>query len=88
MKFNTLKCRVQLFFSRFTDKCYLIPKEPPKVCSYLLYPLAFIHHSLLPQLKASIIFCLCGFAYLGCSICGPLEKGMANHFSILALRTP
>ena len=20
--------------------------------------------------------------------CGPLEKGMANHFSILALRTP
>ena len=27
-----------------------------------------------------------------CSIhlteCGPLEKGMANHFSILALRTP
>ena len=20
--------------------------------------------------------------------CGPLEKGMANHFSVLALRTP
>ena len=22
------------------------------------------------------------------TVCGPLEKGMANHFSILALRTP
>ena len=24
----------------------------------------------------------------GLTECGPLEKGMANHFSILALRTP
>ena len=24
----------------------------------------------------------------GVTECGPLEKGMANHFSILALRTP
>ena len=26
--------------------------------------------------------------YLPGAECGPLEKGMANHFSILALRTP
>ena len=25
---------------------------------------------------------------VGLTECGPLEKGMANHFSILALRTP
>ena len=42
----------------------------------------------LPQnnnLKASIPF----FIWSNSShLCGPLEKGMANHFSILALRTP
>ena len=29
-------------------------------------------------------------AVIGCKMteCGPLEKGMANHFIILALRTP
>jgi len=26
--------------------------------------------------------------WIGLTLCGPLEKGMANHFSILALRTP
>ena len=29
---------------------------------------------------------LCGHKYS--TECGPLEKGMANHFGILALRTP
>ena len=30
---------------------------------------------------------LCSW-WRGLTECGPLEKGMANHFSILALRTP
>ena len=29
-----------------------------------------------------------GSWWRGLTECGPLEKGMANHFSILALRTP
>ena len=29
-----------------------------------------------------------GSWWSGLKECGPLEKGMANHFSILALRTP
>ena len=29
-----------------------------------------------------------GSLWRGLTVCGPLEKGMANHFSILALRTP
>ena len=29
-----------------------------------------------------------GSWWTGLTECGPLEKGMANHFSILALRTP
>ena len=29
-----------------------------------------------------------GSRWRGLTECGPLEKGMANHFSILALRTP
>ena len=29
-----------------------------------------------------------GWWWRGLTECGPLEKGMANHFSILALRTP
>ena len=29
-----------------------------------------------------------GSGWRGLTECGPLEKGMANHFSILALRTP
>ena len=29
-----------------------------------------------------------GSWWRGLSQCGPLEKGMASHFSILALRTP
>ena len=30
----------------------------------------------------------CGSWWSGLTECGPLEKRMANHFSILALRTP
>ena len=33
-------------------------------------------------------FYLYGSWWRGLTECGPLEKGMANHFSILALRTP
>ena len=29
-----------------------------------------------------------GSWWRGLTECGPLEKGMANHFSILPLRTP
>ena len=29
-----------------------------------------------------------GSWWRGLTECGPLEKGMANHFSILALKTP
>ena len=29
-----------------------------------------------------------GSCWRGLTECGPLKKGMANHFSILALRTP
>ena len=35
-----------------------------------------------PQSAPSLVFADCIEAH------GPLEKGMANHFSILALRTP
>ena len=31
---------------------------------------------------------VCGSWWRGLTERGPLEKGMANHFSILALRTP
>ena len=31
---------------------------------------------------------MAGLWWRGLTECGPLEKGMANHFSILALRTP
>ena len=46
------------------------------------------HHSS----KASILwpsaFFLVQLSHPYMTKCGPLEKGMANHFSILALRTP
>ena len=40
-----------------------------------------------------VVFCnvppnIDGSWWRGLTECGPLEKGMANHFSILALRTP
>ena len=36
----------------------------------------------------ALVYCIGGPWWRDLTECGPLEKGMANHFSILALRTP
>ena len=50
---------------------------------------------MLTFMQLQVLFLFCGLAppktdgswWRGLTECGPLEKGMANHFSILALRT-
>ena len=58
----------------------------------------FKHHftSVLDECNCAVVWAFFGIAFLSLGLewklnlfqCGPLENGMANHFSILALRTP
>ena len=55
---------------------------------YSFLPLHTVHGFLKRQVRWSGIPKMGGSWWIDLTQCGPLQKGMANHFSILALRTP
>ena len=48
----------------------------------------FKESGLYPKGNVGLVLVLMIFKAVRLTKCDPLEKGMANHFSILALRTP
>ena len=69
-----------------------LPRSKRLLISWLQSPSAVILEP--PKIKSDTKPCCVGPPktdgswWRGMTECGPLEKGMANHFSILALRTP
>ena len=72
------------------DKGYLLMAAPPDFERGVapLGPPAPTQPPLLGRAVAPLGPKMGGSWWRGLTECGPLEKGMANHFSILALRTP
>ena len=72
------------------DKGYLLTAAPPDLERGVapLSPPAPTQPPLLGRAVAPLGPKMGGSWWRGLTECGPLEKGMANHFSILALRTP
>ena len=72
------------------DEGYLFTTAPPDLERGVapLGPPAPTQPPLLGRAVAPLGPKMGGSWWRGLTECGPLEKGMANHFSILALRTP
>ena len=72
------------------DEGYLLTTAPPDLERGVapLSPPAPTQPPLLGRAVAPLGPKMGGSWWRGLTECGPLEKGMANHFSILALRTP
>ena len=72
------------------DEGYLLTTAPPDLERGVapLSPPAPTQLPLLGRAVAPLGPKMGGSWWRGLTECGPLEKGMANHFSILALRTP
>ena len=69
------------------DEGYLLPATPPDL-ERGVAPLSPPAPTQPPLLGRAVGPKMGGSWWRGLTECGPLEKGMANHFSILALRTP